>query len=93
MKEYCLKFTSEADYHLETHIKAGNKQLLKKIYSIFNELKEHPYTGTGKPKPLKGKYKGFWSRRINIKHRLVYIIEETQITVLVISVLGHYNDK
>ena len=46
---YKLIVQPEAENHLEVHIKSGNKILLKKIYKLFEELKEHPKTGTGKP--------------------------------------------
>ncbi|GHT68397.1 hypothetical protein FACS189452_08000 [Bacteroidia bacterium] len=90
---YKLEFTDDADEHLQAHIKAGNKQLLTKIYSLFEELQEHPQTGTGKPKLLKYKSAGVWSRRINDKHRLLYKIENETLTVFVISLWGHYDDK
>ena len=65
-----------------------------KLKKVFQELREHPRTGTGKPELMKhGKYKGLWSRRITSKHRLVYSIEDDEIRVLVISVKGHYDDK
>ena len=41
-----------AEHHLEAHIKAGNKILVKRIYKLLQELSEHPETGTGKPHKL-----------------------------------------
>jgi len=58
----------------------------------MEELREHPYSGTGKPEQLRG-YKNLWSRRIDKKNRLVYSVEEAVVTVYVISAVGHYNDK
>jgi toxin YoeB len=54
---------------------------------------EHPYTGTGKPKPMKYEFSGCYSRRITKKHRLVYSVDDDKVIVLVLSVSGHYNDK
>ena len=51
----------------------------------------NPFGGLGKPEPLKGKYAGKWSRRINKKERLVYEISNEMITV--IQCKGHYSDK
>ena len=68
-------------------------QVFKKIEKLLLELAVHPTTGTGHPKPLSGNRKGQWSRRITQKHRLIYLIEETQITVLVLSAYGNYDDK
>ena len=65
----------------------------RKVEKLLLELETHPYTGTGRPKPLSGDRFGQWSRRITGKHRLVYQVEENIITVLVISVYGHYDDK
>jgi toxin YoeB len=47
-------------------------RLLKKLNSLIRDCKRHPFTGTGKPEPLRGNLKGWWSRRIDQEHRLVY---------------------
>ncbi|HBG42711.1 Txe/YoeB family addiction module toxin [Limibacterium fermenti] len=65
----------------------------KKLESLIDELKEHPYTGTGKPKRLSNDKTGQWSRRITHKHRLVYTVEEDRLLVLVLSSAEHYSDK
>ena len=54
---------------------------------------DHPRTGTGHPEPLKGGGDITYSRRISGQHRIVYDIYDVRITVLVISVEGHYGDK
>ena len=43
-----------------------------KINSLIEDIQRHPFTGLGKPEPLKRNLKGFWSRRITRAHRLVY---------------------
>lgn len=70
------------------HKKSGNKALLKKIISFLEEIVEHPYSGTGKPEPLKHDLNGKWSRRINKEHRLVYEVLEH--SILLHSARGHY---
>ncbi len=65
----------------------------KKVGQLLHELKDHPRTGTGHPKPLGGDRKGQWSRRISDKHRLVYEIQDEVVIVLVLSAWGHYDDK
>lgn len=77
---------SEGD--IATHKKAGNKAVLNKILTFSEELAEHPFTGTGKPEPLKHNLSGLWSRRINKEHRLVYEVEND--TVFILSAFGHY---
>ena len=47
-----------------------------KINSLVEDIQRHPFTGLGKPEPLKRNLRGFWSRRINREHRLVYRIEQ-----------------
>jgi toxin YoeB len=73
--------------------KSGEKQTLEKLGSLIDELKEHPYSGTGKPERLKYNLAGKWSREITKKHRLIYEVHEETITVVVIQTFGHYLDK
>ncbi|MEZ5873101.1 MAG: Txe/YoeB family addiction module toxin [Nitratireductor sp.] len=51
-----------------------NKSGLKKLNQLIRECQHHPIEGTGKPEPLKGDLSGYWSRRIDREHRLVYRI-------------------
>lgn len=62
--------------------KKKNPKVLKKILLILTILKDTPFTGAGKPEPLKYAYTGCWSRRINREHRLVYHVSNDQVTVL-----------
>lgn len=65
-----------------------DKKLLKKINELIKEIKRDPFTGTGNPEALKHTLKGFWSRRINQEHRLVYkVIDES---VLIAQCRYHY---
>ncbi len=59
-----------------------DKTVLKKINSLIKEILRNPFDGTGKPEPLIENLKGYWSRRINLEHRLVYTVEEEQIIIL-----------
>jgi len=54
---------------------ANDKKTLKKINRLIKECQRTPFTGTGKPEPLKENFSGFWSRRITGEHRLVYRVE------------------
>ena len=49
-----------------------DRALLAKINRLIAECRRHPFEGTGKPEPLRGDYSGWWSRRIDREHRLVY---------------------
>ena len=69
------------------------EEILQKIVSLFEELQQHPETGTGQVEQLKGNLQGYWSRRIDKGSRLIYKIEQEIVTVFVISLKGHYGDK
>jgi len=53
-----------------------DKKTFAKIGSLIKEITRTPFTGTGKPEPLKGNLSGFWSRRITGEHRIVYKVEK-----------------
>jgi len=74
-------------------LKKTDKLAYKKLEKLLIELREHPKTGTGKPQLKKHDLSGFYSRKINKKHRLVYQIIEERVIVLVLSAQGHYGDK
>ena len=65
---------------------SGNKAML-------NDIAEHPYTGLGKPEPLKYELAGKWSRRISVEHRLVYSVNDDIIEVHIFSMRFHYSKK
>jgi len=90
---YILKLTPIAIEDIEFHKRAGDKATLKKLSVLFDELIEHPTTGTGKPEAMRFNSKGCWSRRINSKHRLVYRIDNEVVTVIILLARGHYTDK
>ena len=52
-----------------------NRAMTDKINRLIEECRRHPFEGTGKPEPLKGDYSGWWSRRIDREHRLVYRVD------------------
>jgi toxin YoeB len=54
----------------------NDKKILHKINALIKECQRTPFEGTGKPEPLRQNLSGFWSRRINNEHRLVYKIED-----------------
>ncbi|MDP1763858.1 MAG: Txe/YoeB family addiction module toxin [Sediminibacterium sp.] len=76
-----IVFMSDAweDY---LHWQQNDKSTLKKINALIKEAIRTPFEGTGKPEALKENLKGFWSRRINLEHRLVYKVDEDAIYIL-----------
>ncbi len=89
-----IKLTKEAERDYKKIIKNGQKSSLKRVIQIFEELEVSPREGIGQPERLKHfKDKEVWSRKIDKKNRIVYLIKDDELIVLVISMLGHYDDK
>lgn len=61
--------------------KSGNKGIQQPIGKLIQSIVETPFDGIGKPEPLKHDFNGWWSRRINEEHRLVYRQEEGKIVI------------
>ena len=82
-----LFWTKEAwsDY---LYWQAQDKKTLKRINKLILDSKRSPFEGIGKPEPLKENLAGFWSRRIDDTNRLVYVVDENQLTI--ISCRYHY---
>ena len=68
-----------------------DKAILKRINSLIKDIQREPFEGIGKPEPLKHGLSGYWSRRINDEHRLVYKVANDQI--MVAQLRYHYEQK
>ena len=68
-----------------------DKKTLKKINSLIKDIQGSPYEGIGKPEPLRFDLAGFWSRRIDIEHRLIYRVESSD--VLIFACRYHYDKE
>jgi toxin YoeB len=66
-----------------------DKKMVRRINELLKDISRNPFSGLGKPEPLKYKYKGFWSRRINEEHRLIYQVKENE--VLIAKCRYHYD--
>jgi len=66
-----------------------NKKMLRKINELIKDIQRIPFEGKGKPEPLKYDLAGFWSRRIDREHRLVYQVNKKEI--LIYSCRFHYD--
>ena len=74
------------DYlYWQTH----DKKILKKINTLIKDIKREPFDGLGKPEPLRYELTGCWSRRITDEHRIVYEVEEQNISI--VSCRFHYS--
>lgn len=67
-----------------------DKKIFKKILLLLKDTQKNPFTGLGKPEPLKHELQGYWSKRINEEHRLVYRIEDD--SIIIISCRYHYHN-
>ncbi len=65
-----------------------DKKILQKINNLIKEIERTLHEGSGKPEALKYDLTGWWSRRINFEHRLIYIVEEG--AVLILQCRYHY---
>ena len=78
------------DYAWENYVhwQTQDKKTLKRINNLIKDIDRHPFTGIGKPEPLRGDKQGYWSRRIDEANRIVYKIENEQIVIVQCG--GHY---
>lgn len=70
------------------HWQRTDKQLLKRINSLIKDVSRTPFDGIGKPEPLKHALSGYWSRRINDEHRMVYCVRDD--ALLIAQLRYHY---
>lgn len=66
----------------------ADSKIFQEINGLIDECRRTPFTGKGKPEPLKGDLTGYWSRRVNKEHRLVYLPEDK--AIYVVSCRFHY---
>jgi toxin YoeB len=64
------------------HWQDTDRAISRKLNGLIKECLRHPFEGTGKPEPLQGDLSGFWSRRIDREHRLVYRVKEGALEIL-----------
>tara|TARA_Y100000310_G_scaffold324380_1_gene386161 strand:+ start:1066 stop:1323 length:258 start_codon:yes stop_codon:yes gene_type:complete len=82
-----LMFSSHAwdDY---SYWQSTDKKVLKRINTLIKEIQRQPYEGIGKPEPLKHGLSGYWSRRINDEHRIIYRCDND--TLMIAQLRYHY---
>jgi toxin YoeB len=85
--EFLFKETAEKDL---TYWHRNNKSIIKKIESLLKAIKENPFGGIGKPEALKNNLSGYWSRRIDREHRIIYKVDEEKEQITIYSLRGHY---
>lgn len=65
-----------------------DRKLLRKINELIKAVAREPFSGIGKPEPLRHEFAGYWSRRITKEHRMVYKVEGDLLTIVQIRL--HY---
>jgi toxin YoeB len=66
-----------------------DRKLALKVFKLIGDIEREPFTGIGKPEPLKHQLSGMWSRRLNQEHRLIYQVLDDKIRIL--SCRYHYD--
>lgn len=82
-----VEFTPLANIQLEEWKKVDFK-IYSRIENLIDSIQKNPYTGIGKPEPLKYQLQGFWSRRITKHHRLVYKVSSN--SIIIVACKYHY---
>ena len=77
-----IVFLPSALEDLEFWRSSGNSIVLKRIRQLLEAIQQDPFVGIGKPEPLKHNYRGYWSRRIDEEHRLIYQVREDEIRIV-----------
>lgn len=66
-----------------------DKAMLRRVNLLIRDIQRDPFAGIGKPEPLKFNFSGYWSRRINDEHRVVYKVTDEEI--IIAQLRGHYD--
>ncbi|MEE9361357.1 MAG: Txe/YoeB family addiction module toxin [Cellulophaga sp.] len=85
---FSIEFSDTAMEDYNYWKKTNNIKVINKIKVLLENIIETPFKGIGKPEALKYDFTGYWSRRINKEHRIVYKV--TSNVIYVIQLRGHY---
>lgn len=66
-----------------------DKAMLRRVNLLIRDIQREPFSGIGKPEPLKFNFSGYWSRRIDDEHRVVYKVTDEEI--IIAQLRGHYD--
>ena len=82
-----VTFTTNA-WNQMTEVIRTDKRMAKQVNKLIDDTVRNPFSGLGKPEPLKMELQGFWSRRVDKKNRMVYRV--TSEAIEIIAIKGHY---
>jgi toxin YoeB len=83
-----IDFVGKALDDIQYWKSSGNTSIQNKISRLLESMSKDPFTGIGKPEKLRHHLNGYWSRRIDLGHRIVYTIQDNRIKI--ISLRYHY---
>jgi toxin YoeB len=86
-----IEFKTGALDDIEFWKRSGNKKIQNRISALLKSIASTPESGIGKPEKLKGNLSGFWSRRINLEHRIIYKFDYPTQIATIYSLKGHYD--
>ncbi|OQX07490.1 MAG: toxin YoeB [Thiothrix lacustris] len=75
----CFEEQGWEDYQ---HWQQTDRKVLKRVNELIRDIQRDPFNGIGKPEPLRHNLSGCWSRRITDTHRLVYMVQDSQVIIL-----------
>jgi toxin YoeB len=81
---------AEAAWEDYLHWQQQDRKIVERINKLLREIQREPFTGIGKPEPLRHALTGYWSRRITEEHRIVYKLEDD--ALLIAQLRYHYQD-
>ncbi|MDR2896637.1 MAG: Txe/YoeB family addiction module toxin [Propionibacteriaceae bacterium] len=85
-----MRITFSQDAWSDFALLQADRHLVKRLNQLLADISRDAYTGIGRPEQLRGDLAGFWSRRLDDRHRLVYRV--TADTIEIIQCQGHYGD-
>ncbi len=85
MKKIIFEYKAFEDFNEWLH---SDKKIHQRIIRLIKDINRSPFVGIGKPEPLKHELSGYWSRRINDEHRLVYKV--TDEAIIIAGCRNHY---
>ena len=88
-----ITFSPKAQEDIEYWKKSGNQVIMNRISILLRDIAVHPYSGKGKPEALKYEFSGYWSRRINTIHRILYTVRKKENDIYILALRYHYTKK
>ncbi|MDR0996615.1 MAG: Txe/YoeB family addiction module toxin [Zoogloeaceae bacterium] len=86
-----IKYWDDAAWDDYIFWQTHDRKILKRINALIKDIERDSFDGIGKPEALRGNFQGYWSRRIDDTHRIIYRIKDRHLEIL--QCRTHYGDK